>query len=555
MNIEKLKNVPSNPGVYVWKDKFENVIYVGKAKNLKKRMTQYFKGMNNSYKTPKLVSEISFFEYFIVNNEQEALILERNLINKYKPKYNIKLTDDKRYPYIEVTLKDKVEIRMIYRYSPHKKNAAYYGPFPNGYGARSMIKLLDRLIIYKDGLPNQNKSREYWEKQFKFAKELLSSGSISLLKYLNDKMIIAAENEQYEIAQDIKESINALSFYSQSQTVELQNNKNIDVIAFVEKDGYLSIQMFFYRKGLLLSKNERVIEITNSKKESIEQFISQYYGINLKPDLIISNEVFDSQIKVQQPQKGNLKKIINNAVKNASDNIEIKLAEFVRNEELTVGAMRELEKVLGLKNINHILMIDNSNTNNTNPVSAIISYRNGIKQKKEYRKYSLVLNDRLADVDYMNQGVKKYFEKNKDVKPDLFIVDGGIAQVNEVKKIIPHLKVIGLVKNDKHVTDAIINTDGKRIEIKSKILLNFLRGMQQEVDRFAKFAHTSRRDKASLEGILSSIPGIGLKTESRLLEEFKTYAAIYNAPNEKLEKIVSKKIAVIIKETLKGTNE
>ncbi len=551
MNIKELDIVPKKPGVYLWKNEFDTIIYVGKAKNLNNRMKQYFRGMLNSYKTSKLVENIASFEYVITSSEKEALILERNLIEKNSPEYNISLTDDKRYPYIKVALRDKLDISLIYRIkSVRDKRVILYGPFPSGFGARRMVNLLNRLTIYDKGLPNKTNDKAFWEKQFLYAKKLLSSGSKSLLSELQEKMYKAAELEQFEVAQDIKESIKALEFYQDKQNVELQGNKNIDVMAFVEKDGFLSVSMLFYRQGTLLSKNDKIIEITTSKSETIRQFVSQYYSFNIEPDEIFSNEEIETTIKTSIPQKGTNRKIIKIALTNAKDNIELKLQSYIRKEELTLGSIRKLETLLGIKSASHIVMMDNSNTANTQPVSAAVSYRNGIKQKSEYRKYNLEVRDRRADVDYMRQGVLRHFSGSKNPVPDLFIVDGGKAQVNEIKDLIPDIKVIGLVKNEKHITKALINLEGNQVEIEDTTLLNFLRGIQEEVDRFAKYHHTVRR-RTTLEGILTSIPGIGPSIEKRLLTHFGSYSGVYNASLEDLAKITSDKMAIKIKEKLK----
>ena len=543
MNID-LSNVPKKPGVYLWKDKFNNIIYVGKAKNLNSRMKQYFKGMLNSYKTAKLVEKINDFEYLITTTEKEALILERNLIEKHLPEFNIKLTDDKRYPYIQVSLKDKLEIKLVYRVrSINTKNSLIYGPFPDGFGAKKMVNMLNRIAVFKNGLPNKKTDYQYWENQYQYVKKLLTSKTTSFIKELNNKMDIAAKEQKYEIAKEIKETIFALSFYNQNQGVELLNKKNIDVIGVVEKDGFLSISMLFYRQGTLLSTNRKIIEILESKQESLRQFISQYYSYNFLPNEIYSNEIFESEIKIHKPLKGNFKKILNIAISNATDNIDLKLKEFIRKEQLTIGAVYKLQKLLGLKNLNHILMIDNSNTNNTNPVSAIVSYRNGIKQYSEYRKYNVEVKNRAADVEYMKQGVIKYFKNHE--YPDLFILDGAKAQFNEIKKIMPDLPMIALVKNEKHTTRAIIDLQGNEMQVTDVILLNFLKGIQKEVDRFARSFHIKKR-KTTLEGILSSISGIGPATEKKLLNYFKSYSAIYNADLETLIEVVPKSIAIKI---------
>ena len=538
-----LDNVPNKPGIYIWKNSNDEIIYVGKAIKLKQRMTQYFKGMLNSYKTSTLVEEIHSFDYIITPSDKEALILERNYIEKYFPKYNILLTDDKRYPYIKILLKDKLIIELVYRVkSQRNNNAEFFGPYPTGYGARKLTNLVQNITTYKDGLPYLTNDINYWREQYKVAKKILTDGPTSLIKELKSRMKVASENMQYEVANDFKESIESLEFNKDNQVVEFIENINFDVIGLIEKNGYLSISMLFYRNGILLSTKEFIIEITNSIDESFEQFISQYYSKNIQPEFILSNIKIDNEI-IKVPLRGKKKKVLDIAMENATDNIELKLSKYIRTEEQTIGAVKKLKELLNLNKLNHILMIDNSNTSNTLPVSVIVSYRNGIKQKKEYRKYNLEKTNREADVEYMKQGIQKYFEKDVNSIPDLFIVDGGIAQLNEAKKIIKDIPLIGLVKNNKHMTDSIINQDGIKIEINDTFLLNFLTGMQIEVDRFAKYHHINRRSHKTLEGTLITVNGVGSSIEKKLLNEFKTYSAIYNATTEELERIVSPTIA------------
>lgn len=545
-----LTNVPNNPGVYLWKNEFGDVIYVGKAKNLNKRMKQYFKGMLNSYKTAKMVEQIHSFDYVIVQSDKEALILEKNLIEKHVPEFNIKLTDDKRYPYIKVKLTDKLDISLAYRVRTDRDKAIYFGPFPTGYGAKKMANFISRETTFKNGLPFSTNDKEYWREQYNEAKQMLSPKSKGIIPILKKEMEEAAENMQFEVAQDIKETISALSSFSDKQSVEFVSNKDTDVIAFVEKDGYLSVAMLFYRKGMLLSKNNFILEIASDKEETMSQFVSQYYAHNFTPNEIISNKSFTTSIELTIPQKGTKKKILKIAMSNAKDNIDLRLQEFIRKEELTLGAIKKLSKILGMKNLNHILMIDNSNTNNSLPVSAIVSYRNGIKQKHEYKKYNLIHNERQADVDYMKQGTERYFKNTDNNIPDLFIVDGGIQQINEVKNLIPNgVTLIGLVKDEKHTTREIITSNNKAIKIEDQSLMNFLKNIQVEVDRFAKTHHTKRR-KTTLEGLLMTVPGIGKSTEKKLLDHFKSYSAIYNATLKDLEEVVNVKLAKEIKKTL-----
>lgn len=551
MTIEKLTKVPHKPGVYIWKDVSDTILYVGKANDLNNRMHQYFKGMLNSYKTSKLVEQIADFDFIITNNPKEALILERNLIEKHSPKFNILLLDDKRYPYISISLTNKLEIKMEYRIKSTKnKDTLYFGPFPTGFGAKKIVDLLNRLTIYKNGLPSRETKIEYWKQEFEYVKNILGNKSKSLISTLTEKMYQAAEMEHFEIAQELKETIEALTKFNSAQNVELQSNENIDVIGFHNSGNYLAISMFFYRTGMLLSKNDFILEILIDPEETMNQFLSKYYKNNLVPDVIYTNiDIQIDGLKIVKPKIGQNKNIVELALENAKTNVDIKISNYLRKEELTIGALTELKSLLKMEKLDHILMVDNSHTNNTLPVSVFVSYRNGLKQPKEYRKYNIEsVHDRKADVDYMRQAIEKYFNSENNVIPDLLIVDGGKPQFNEARKYLS-IPIIGLVKNEKHKTSHMIDLNGKEVNIKSNNLLNFLSGMQEEVDRFAKQNHSNRR-LTSLEGFLSKVEGVGPSTEKRLLEHFKTYSNIYNASFESLKEVVSEKVAISIKKVL-----
>ena len=370
------------------------------------------------------------------------------------------------------------------------------------------------------------------------------------MQKLETKMYEASHHHQFEVAHDIKETINAFKAFEPKQTIMLDNYDNIDVIGFVTKNDFLAITILFYRQGSLLSKVDKIIEITSDKDDAIRQFISLYYQTNLKPQLIITNEPIETDdLKIVIPQKGRNKKILNLALSNASDNISLKLDNFIRKAESTKSALDNLQNLLSLKKLHHIIIIDNSHTNNTLPVSVILSYRNGIKVNHEFRKYNLTKTARQADVEYMRQALTKHFIERHNEVPDLLIVDGGKAQINEAKKLLPSFKIVGLVKNSQHKTEALIDQDGKTINITNQILFNFLSKMQIEVDKYAKFFHHKKR-KSTLEGILPTIPGIGPILEQKLIKHFGSYANIYNASVEKLTDVVSRKVALAIKEKL-----
>lgn len=554
-DVLKLKTLPPSPGVYLWKDQDNNVIYVGKANNIRLRTQQYFKGVRNSFKTAALVANIADIDYILTKTERQALILERNLIEKYDPKFNIKLTDDKHYPYLCLKLTKKLEISLVYKVKTQGDAATiYYGPFPTGYGGRRIVNLLNRIFTYQQGLPIKRASLEFWTHQFQIVKKLLGGQKKVLLKTLEHQMLEAAEKQHFEIAHDIKETIKAFQTFEVDTVVNLKNAHNIDVLGFVVQNNFIFLTMLFYRQGFLLTKINKIIEITSDVKDTIRQFVSQYYEINLKPDYVVTNLLFETvDLKVIIPRKGQNKQILNLALKNIELNFEHQLATHVHKSWVIKDALESLKQLLKLEKTDHIMIVDSSHTNNTLPVSVLLTYRNGIKNFREYRKYNLKAMDRHADVDYLKQALTKHFIEKMHSQPDLLIVDGGKAQLNEAYKLLPKFTIVGLVKDDHHQTKGLINQSGQFVNINNQSLFNFLNKMQIEVDRYARTFHQRKRF-ATLEGVLLTIPGIGKVTEQKLLNHFKSYANIYNASIAELQKVIPRHLAEAIKKRL-GEND
>lgn len=558
--IEKLKNIPSNPGVYLWKDKNNRIIYVGKAINLKKRMNQYFKGSINSYKTTKLVEEIANFDYIICNNNKEALILEKNLIEKYNPEYNILLLDDRGYPYIKLKLTNKLEITFTKKINHYKnENEIYYGPFPDNYGASTILKLLQRESFYKDGLPIINVDQNYWKEQFERIKNILSFKNSLYLNELKNKMLKAAEYEQFELALEYKKNIEYLNKMKENQIVELQNQKNIDAFIYKIIDDKIHILFSFYRWGILINQDYQTIEIHIDWKDSLLDFLNLYYKNKIIPDLLlIPNEINNLEInfiknsKIVSPKIGTNKKILDNTLTNLIASIEKNKFKKDKNENLII--LNEIKEYLNLPKVNKIIIFDNSNFGNQNCVGVAITYLNGIKAKNLYKKFNheLTMGYRKSDVEYMNESISRFFKHEENLDYDLIIVDGGIAQIHEAKKVLKTLNlqipVIGLSKDNNHKTKNFIDLNEKINLIQDKKWLNFLSEIQIEVDRFAKSHFRNKHKISSLEGTLTKIKGLGKETEKLLLEVFKTYSAIYNASEEELSKYVSKNLAKKIKE-------
>ncbi|MCS4536807.1 GIY-YIG nuclease family protein [Mycoplasma sp. CSL7475-4] len=564
---KKLELVPKQPGVYLWKDANNKVIYVGKAKNLNRRMHQYFEGAINSYKTTTLVQKIVDFEIFISRNDKEALLLEKQLIDKYNPEYNILLLDDKWYPYIKIELKPKSLDISIVRKITKKESAHlfYFGPFPQGYGASVILKLLEREAFFENGLKVKNEDFNYWKEKFNFLKNIVTFKH-KYISELEQKMHESSAKLQFEIALDIKNSLQYLKKISEDQIIELKNFKNIDVFTYCIKDERIYITLLFYRHGNLIGKDNVIIDIYVDINETLNNFFQVYYANKHIPENVIADDslkeydfVTENEINFIFPKIGLYKKILAIANLNLDDFVKNTSTHMLSLQNKAFNNLKDLAKYTGGLVANNIVVFDNSNLANNLPVGVAIAICGGLKNKLYYRSFNHSENNlRQADVEYMRLSIEKYFNSDKNLLPDLIIVDGGLAQVREAKNVLTKLerniKVIGLVKNDQHRTSRIIDVDEKACVIKPQSLKNFLTGIQDEVDRFAKSVFWKRKKISSLEGKLQRIKGLGSVYEDKLLKYFKTYNNIYNAPLSELEKVIPKNIAkkIFNKEFLKG---
>ncbi|WP_406615840.1 GIY-YIG nuclease family protein [Mycoplasmopsis hyopharyngis] len=557
--LKKLEDVPTTPGVYLWKDINNRIIYIGKAINLKNRMLQYFKGAINSYKTKKLVSEIANFDFIICKNNKEALLLEKNLIERHNPEYNILLLDDRGYPYIKMKLDKKIELSYTKRINHHKSpNEIFYGPFPNTYGASAIFKLLQREIFFDKGLPIKNVEPEYWTKAWEKVKSILSFNNNSYINSLKDKMLEAADNLQFELALDIKKTLEFLQKMKEQQIVELKNSKNLDAFVFKVIDNTVHILFSFYRWGILINQDYHVIDIHIDLENTILDFLNLYYKNKIIPDIILVPNEFknmdielSANLKIFKPQIGNNKKIIDSTFENLLAHIQKN--DYKNKIDTNLEVLQEIQQFYKLPKMNKIVIFDNSHLGNSDSVGVAITYLNGNKAKHLYKKFNHNLNfeHRKADVEYMKDSIERFFNHEENLDYDLIIVDGGIAQVHETKNILKSknidIGVIGLVKDDNHRTKRIIDLQEKIHTIKNKKWLNFLAQIQIEVDRFAKSHFRNKHKISSLEGSLTKIKGIGLKIEKKLLDHFKTYSSIYNATEQELKPFVSEKIIQEIK--------
>lgn len=553
-----LNTTTTQGGVYWFKDKNENILYFGKAKNIKKRIAQYLNGSINSYKTPILMEKAESFDYQVCRNEKEALILEQELIKKHKPYYNVLFLDDKKYPYIVIELKqNNLEFKTRFYYK-NQKNTFYFGPLPPNYGYKTIKDFLIRECLYENGLliPKKNDPL-FWKEKFNYAKRILSSSNQDIINRLRHQMVIASENEQYELAKDFRDVINSLST-NQQQSIIFETDKDFDVLAFKEEENNLMINIHNFKNGAFFMQEEFIFEIYIDVYESVRNFINSFYLMRNNPDFIVTNFDIKSEDlimnkKIIIPKKGKYFQSLQNALNNIEINKQAKLLNQQNKNNITLKIKEFFYSILN-REINTFIMIDNSNENNEDIVSVIIYYKNYLPHYPNYRKYELKIVDQKSDVDYMKKGLSLYFE-NKEEIPDLIIVDGSKQQLNAAKAIIKkfnlNIDVVGLVKNKNHQTDAFLTPYSKKIKINDLAIFNFFSKIQYEVDRFAKNYHNKKKISSSLEGFLNTIKGIGEKTEQKLLQHFKTYNNIYNASEEELSKIVSKTIASKIKKNLK----
>ncbi|VEU75931.1 excinuclease ABC subunit UvrC [Mycoplasmopsis columboralis] len=572
---EKLKSVPKKPGIYLWKDQYDQIIYVGKALNLYSRMHQYFKGSINSYKTYKLVQNIADFDFYVTKTEKDALLLEKNYIEKYKPKYNILLLDDKNYSYIEIEHGDKLTIKTTHKIQHSKANTYYYGPITKGFHRRELVNILQRFFLYKDGLPILKSTKEENAQKFNQIIDILKLKDTSFLKQITTKMEQAAMQMHFEIAKEYRDSLRLLQEMKQRQISEISSLKNIDVFAFKLQENVMHVSIVNYRYGIQTSHNYTYFQSQSNIKEDIELTLANYYELNeIADNIVIDYEFKNLNIellseKITYPQKGVLLDLINLTNENNKIAIQTKYTHNLAKNQRNIESLNTLQSLLKLPNkIRLIYIFDNSNLNNTNVVGVGMAFKDGQNYAKLNRKFFLEKNSRfntskLADSEYMYLNVLSYINVNIEFfrninYDDLFIVDGSIVQINSffraVKEFdfidINKLNVIGLVKDDQHKTREIVLKNGTHLKIEDQNLYNFLSNLQIKIDAYAKKYFNYKFRQSSLTSKLSQIKGVGLKSEQKLLQHFKDYSSIYNASEAELAQVVGKKVAKLIKESI-----
>ncbi len=575
---EKLALVPTKPGSYQMKNKDGIIIYVGKAKNLKNRLKSYFTGTVTG-KTKMLVEDIDDFEYIVTSSELESLILEITLIKKYDPKYNIMLTDDKTYPYIELTKEKYPRLRVV-RNVKRRRNLNYlYGPYPNVSAARKTVNMLNRLYPLRkcEHLKKElclyyhiHECLGYCVKEVEpkvineMSKEIVSflKGDSSFIREkINKEMIAASEAMNYEKALELKTMLEDIDITLRRQKIDLNNNYNFDLVNYYVDKNYLSIQVFFIRNGLLVGRNKDIISSDLDIYEQVVEYIIKFYEKHtvLPHELLVPEEIDGSlleeylKVKVTSPKKGKLKKLLDLARDNAKEVLEAEEEMLKKNDDLRLEAIDELKELLGTDKVSRMEAFDNSHLFGTFYVGGMVVYEDFLPLKDEYRKYK-ISSDVKDDLGAMKEVIyRRYYKVLMEdlTPPDVIVMDGGFNQVKIAVDIIRSLglniRVIGLVKNDKHKTSSIIDEEGRVLNVKSDSnLFLFFSKIQEEVHRFAITYHRNIKAKGALSSVLDMVPGIGEVRKKELLKKFGSLKKMKEATVEELSEVLSHDVAVIL---------
>lgn len=567
----KLSTLTQEPGCYIMKDKNGKIIYVGKAKNLKNRVNQYFVGAHD-YKTTKMVSLVDDFDFVITESEKAALLLEINLIKKHKPRYNIMFIDDKSYPYIKLT-NEKYPTLSVVRDVKKDKKSKYFGPYPDVMAANQTLKILRELYPLRRCKKIPKKVCLYYHLnqclgpcEFEIDESVYINMSNEITKFLKGdtketvdalykKMNEASDKLDYESAKVYADSIKSINYTVSSQEVHKEDNYDRDVFAYFSDKGYIAIQGFMVRGGKLLEREFKLLPLYGDPDDEFISFLLQYYDNHIKPDEIVLplgidiegiNEVVDT--KIIQPYKGYRKKLIDMCLNNAKNQLELKFEIVEKQFEEIEKANEQLNNILDTE-IHKVELFDNSHISGAFTVGALVVYEDGLPSKKDYRLFKL--NSGNSDIDSMKEVLyRRYYRllTENGKLPDCIIVDGGIPQINAAKSIIDSLDIniliLGLVKDNFHATSGLMDINGKVFDIdKDSELFFLLSRMQDEVHRVAINYHRKLRRKSQTKSILDEIDGVGNVRKSKLLKHFKNFKGIKMASLSELEKVVPKDVA------------
>ncbi|MDO4996612.1 MAG: excinuclease ABC subunit UvrC [Bacilli bacterium] len=572
---EKLALVPTLPGSYQMKNKDGVIIYVGKAKNLQRRLRSYFTRTVTG-KTKMLVEDIDDFDYIVTSSELESLILEITLIKKYDPKYNILLRDDKTYPYIELTNEKFPVVRLVRNTKRKKIKNHLYGPYPNATAARKTVNIINRLYplrkcerLGKDlclyyhiheclGYCKKEVDKEVIEDMKKDIITFLKGDSSKVVEKINIEMEKASISMNYERAIELRDMLNDINTTLVKQKIDLNNNDSFDLVNYYQDNNYLSIEIFFIRDGLLFGRHNEIIPTLGNAEDEVVEYLIKFYdkGVIIPKSLYVPLELDEEliskyfDIKVVKPQKGKMKELMNLALDNAKEQMDLQEETLKKDDDERVKAINELSNLLGGIKVSRMETFDNSHLFGTFYVGGMVVFDDFLPLKDEYRKYKISV-DVKDDLGAMREVLyRRYYKVLMEnlTKPDLIVMDGGQTQIEVCKEIISSLglniPIIGLVKDDKHRTSHIMNENFELLDVKKDSnLFLFLTRLQDEVHRYAITYHRNIKSKGSLASVLDMAPGVGEVRRKELLKKFGSLKRLKEATIEELSEIVPKDVA------------
>jgi len=589
---EKALSLPFAPGVYIMRDKANTVIYVGKAKKLKNRVSQYFQDTaSHSPKTRIMVSHIHHFDVIVAASEFEALVLECSLIKRYLPKYNILLKDDKGYPYLRLNMKDIYpKITLVNKIADD--GAEYFGPYGSRGVTHDVMEAI-RLTLELPGCSKQfprdvgkerpclnyhmnqcagwcqtSKACAEYRENMEQARQLLLGNYKSVADQIKEQMLSAAENLEFELAASHRDRLTAVEHLGQKQLVTALSLADTDVIGYGETEAKACFAVLHFSGGNLLDKDYEILSRPDDKQEAVSSLMKQYYlSRGLAPKLVLlpfeledgelfqqlMEEQFGRKSKLRIPQRGDNVRLVELACKNAREEAE----RHTGKEERVNAILSLLGKMLAMQPPQRIESFDISNISGTDIVASMVVFQDGKPKKSEYKRFKLEGFQNQDDYASMHQVVKRRFahykegDKGFSEAPDLLLIDGGVAHackaLEALQELGLHFPVFGMVKDERHRTRALVTTDGREIRIdNNQAVFSLIGTIQEETHRFAITYHRQLRSKRLRYSELDSIPGIGPKRKQELLRQFKSITAIANAALPELERLLPKDAAASV---------
>ena len=580
------------PGVYIMRDKHNDVIYVGKAKKLRNRVSQYFQDtVSHSPKTRVMVSKIDHFDVIIAASEFEALVLECSLIKRYLPKYNILLKDDKGYPYLRLDMKQPYpRIEMVNKLS--RDGASYYGPYGSRSVSQNVLETIRSTLRLPDcskqfprdvgkGRPCLNyhmnqcegwclpdKTQEHYQAVMENARQLLSGDYKAVAADLRKQMIAAADDLNFELAARLRDQFNAVEALGKKQLVTAGSLADTDVIGYAETEAKACFAVLHFAGGNLLDKDYEILSVTEDRENALSSLVKQYYlsrgvapKVILLPYAMDDSELFGQLLEqkfgrktnIIVPQRGDRVRLVELASTNALEEAK----RVTTRDEKVSGTLRQLGKMLSIEPPARIESFDISNISGTDIVASMVVFEDGMPRKSQYKRFKVRDMNDQDDYECMRQVVERRFRHYLDGdegfqrKPDLLLIDGGISHAATVHNLLNamglNLYILGMVKDDRHRTRALVTPDGKEIAIDGQQSVFALIGtIQEETHRFAITYHRKLRSKRLRYSELDEIPGIGPRRKQELLKVFKSLTAIGQATLPELERILPKDAAIAV---------